>query len=63
MGNIIKTIFKSFECNSECSIHHELHDDIGNIKFCEMNLSQKEIKAINKIIKKDILVKKKSMTI
>jgi len=63
MGNIIKPLFNSFECNSECSIHHELHDDIGNIKFCEMKLTQKEIKSINKIIKKDILVKKKSISI
>ena len=62
MSNIIKTIFNSFSCNSQCSIDHELHDDISNIKFCEMKLTQNEIKAINKIIKKDILVKKKSMS-
>lgn len=58
MGNTLKSIFNAFECNSECSIHHELHDDIVNIKFCEMNLSQKEIKTINNIIKKKSIVQK-----
>jgi len=61
MGNTLKSIFNAFECNSECSIHHELTDGIKDIKFCEMELSQKEIKAINKIIKKDTIKKKKSM--
>tara|TARA_R100000951_G_scaffold54107_1_gene45545 strand:+ start:198 stop:383 length:186 start_codon:yes stop_codon:yes gene_type:complete len=58
MGNILKSIFNAFECNSECSIHHELHDDIQDIKFCEMNLTQKEIKLINNIIKKKSIVQK-----
>ncbi len=52
MGNFISNVFNAFECNSECSIHHELHSEISNVKFCEMNLTQKEIKLINKIIKK-----------
>lgn len=63
MGSFLSKLTDNFDCKSECSINHELHDDISNIKFCEMNLTQKEIKAINKIIKKDILVKKKSMSI
>ena len=58
MGNILKSIFNSFECNSQCSIHHELHSEIGNIKFCELNLNQKEIKMINNIIKKKSIVQK-----
>jgi len=62
MGNFFTKFAEKFECESSCSINHELHDDISNIKFCEMKLTQKEIKLINKIIKKDI-IKKKSMTI
>ena len=62
MGIILSKLTDNFDCKSECSINHELHDDIGNIKFCEMKLSQKEIKLINKIIKKDS-IRKKSMTI
>ncbi len=62
MGSFFSKLTDNFDCKSECSINHELHDDISNIKFCEMKLTQKEIKLINKIIKKDI-IKKKSMTI
>lgn len=62
MGIILSKLTDNFDCKSECSINHELHDDISNIKFCEMKLSQKEIKLINKIIKKDS-IRKKSMTI
>jgi len=62
MGNFFTKFAEKFECESSCSINHELHDDISNIKFCEMKLTQKEIKLINKIIKKDI-IKKKSMSI
>jgi hypothetical protein len=62
MGIILSKLTDNFDCKSECSINHELHDDIGNIKFCEMKLSQKEIKLINKIIKKDS-IRKKSMSI
>ena len=62
MGNFISNLFNSFECTSECSIHHELTDKIKDIKFCEMELSQKEIKIINKIIKKDTIRKKKSIS-
>lgn len=62
MGIILSKLTDNFDCKSECSINHELHDDISNIKFCEMKLSQKEIKLINKIIKKDS-IRKKSMSI
>lgn len=62
MGSFLSKITDNFDCKSECSINHELHDNISNIKFCEMKLSQKEIKLINKIIKKDS-IRKKSMTI
>ena len=62
MGIILSKLTDNFDCKSECSINHELHDDISNIKFCELQLTQKEIKLINKIIKKDS-IRKKSMTI
>lgn len=58
MGIILSKLTDNFDCKSECSINHELHNDISNIKFCEMKLSQKEIKLINKIINKDIIKKK-----
>ena len=63
MGIILSKLTENFDCKSECSINHELHDNISKIKFCEMNLTQKEIKAINKIIKKDSIRKKKSICI
>jgi len=53
MGILFTKFAEKFECESSCSINHELHDDISNIKFCEMKLTQKEIKLINKIIKKN----------
>ena len=56
MGNVLKSLLNSFECSTECSIKHELHSEIANIKFCELNLNQKEIKTINKIIKKKNIV-------
>ena len=62
MGSFFSKLTDNFECSSSCSINHELHDNISNIKFCEMKLSQKEIKLINKIIKKDS-IRKKSMSI
>ena len=62
MGNTLKSLFNAFECTSQCSIHHELTTDIKDIKFCEMQLSQNEIKILNKIIKKDTIKKKKSMS-
>lgn len=53
MGSFFTKLTDNFDCKSECSINHELHDNIGSVKFCEMNLTQKEIKLINKIIKKN----------
>ena len=53
MGIILSKLTDNFECKSECSINHELHENIANIKFCDMQLTQKEIKLINKIIKKN----------
>ncbi len=60
MGNLISNVFNAFECNSECSIKHELHGEIDKISFKEMDLNQKQIKLINNIIKKDTIKKKKS---
>ncbi len=62
MGNTLKSFLNSFECNSECSIHHELTTDIKDVKFCDLQLTQNEIKILNKIIKKDTIRKKKSMS-
>jgi len=62
MGGTISNLFNAFECNSECSIHHELHQDIDKINFKDIELSQKQIKLINDIIKKDTIKKKKSIS-
>lgn len=63
MGLFISKIVETFSCNSSCSINHELHEDIDNVCFHDMMLSQKEIKSINYIIKKDEIKKKNSMYI
>jgi len=62
MGNVMNSLFNSFECTSQCSIHHELTTDIKDVKFCDLQLYQNEIKILNKIIKKDTIKKKKSMS-
>ena len=59
MGNLISNVFNAFECNSECSIKHELHSEKEKISFKEMDLKKKQIKLINNIIKKNKIKKKK----
>ena len=52
MGNAITKFFNDFECKSECAIHHELDDKIDDIDFLNLNLKQKDIQILNKIISK-----------
>lgn len=51
----LKIFCKNFKCTSNCSINHELHDDIVNKKICfnSLELSQTDIKLLNKIINKN----------
>jgi hypothetical protein len=53
MGSFLTKVVEKFECESSCSINHELHEEADNIKFGKIKLSQAEIKVINKIIKKN----------
>jgi hypothetical protein len=55
MGGFLTKITENFECSSSCSINHELHEEVDNVCFKDMNLNQKEIKLINKIIKNEII--------
>jgi len=55
MGGFLTKLTDNFECSSSCSINHELHEDVDNISFKNMNLNQKEIKMINKMIKNEII--------
>jgi hypothetical protein len=55
MGSFLTKITDNFECSSSCSINHELHEEVDNICFKNMNLNQKEIKMINKMIKNEII--------
>ena len=55
MGSFLAKLTDNFECSSSCSINHELHEDVDNISFKNMNLNQKEIKMINKMIKNEII--------
>lgn len=53
MGSIFSTLLESVQCKSSCSLNHELHQDIDinfkSRKLCEMELSQKEIRILNKL--------------
>jgi len=55
MGNFFTKFAEKFQCESSCSINHELHEEVDNISFKNMNLNQKEIKMINKMIKNEII--------
>jgi hypothetical protein len=58
MGNLIikaaSALCESFECKSNCSIHHELDENIKENKICfnSLKMSQTDIKKLNQIIKK-----------
>jgi len=55
MGILFTKFAEKFECSSSCSINHELHEEVDNVCFKDMNLNQKEIKMINKMIKNQII--------
>jgi hypothetical protein len=55
MGGFLTKLTDNFDCKSECSINHELHEEVDNVCFKDMNLNQKQIKMINKIIKNEII--------
>lgn len=58
MGNLISaalsTCIQSIECDSKCSIHHELDERLEKKSLCmsTLDLKQSDIKIINKIISK-----------
>jgi hypothetical protein len=54
MGLSISKIMNAFECNSTCSIQHELHDSLKDVKIDSLELTQNQIKSINKLICKKI---------
>ena len=54
MGLSLTKFLNSFQCNSNCSIHHELHDDLKDVKIDTLELTQSQIKSINKLICKKI---------
>lgn len=54
MGSILTKCINNFECESNCTINHELDEKITTKSFCfnSIELSQKDIKNLNLIVKK-----------